>query len=134
MTPLGVSGFPVAQAGHASWHRPHSVQATRSRRSFRANPRIAEIPKCSAVVQGDRLDHARGGRATERDVGWCGQDVADQREGQRRDESEGQDGMPPPEHPVQAGLLNPVESGERPRGQPATRRPESPRVPGMQDA
>ena len=48
MSPFGVSGFPVTQAGQASWHRPHSVQATRSSKSLRGNPWIVEMPKCSA--------------------------------------------------------------------------------------
>ena len=31
---LGLSGFPVFQAGQASWQRPHSVQVKPSSRSF----------------------------------------------------------------------------------------------------
>ena len=34
MKVLGLSGFPVLQAGQACWHRPHSVQVKPSRRSF----------------------------------------------------------------------------------------------------
>ena len=34
MKVLGLSGLPVAQAGHACWQRPHSVQVKPSRRSF----------------------------------------------------------------------------------------------------
>ncbi len=41
---LGLSGLPVAQAGHCDWHRPHSVQVKASSRSFQPRSTTARTP------------------------------------------------------------------------------------------
>ena len=45
MTSLGESGLPVFHAGHWLWHRPHSVQVTRSSSCFQVKCSILPAPK-----------------------------------------------------------------------------------------
>ena len=42
---LGLSGLPVAHAGHASWQRPHSVHVKPSSRSFHDRSSMVLMPK-----------------------------------------------------------------------------------------
>ena len=42
---FGLSGFPVAQAGQTSWHRPHSVQLNRSSTCLRERSAAVAAPK-----------------------------------------------------------------------------------------
>jgi hypothetical protein len=42
---FGDSSFPVAQAGHTSWQRPHSVQEKVSRVCFQVRSRTVPAPK-----------------------------------------------------------------------------------------
>ena len=41
---LRVQGLPTANAGHTAWQRPHSVQASRSSRSFQSKSRSVLTP------------------------------------------------------------------------------------------
>ena len=52
MKVLGLSGFPVACAGHASWQRPHSVQVKPSSRSFQ--PRSWSVLSPNVAVSSSR--------------------------------------------------------------------------------
>ena len=47
MTCLGDRGFPVTQAGHWDWQRPHSVQVAMSSRPFQLKSSILPSPKTS---------------------------------------------------------------------------------------
>ncbi len=52
---FGDSGLPLAKAGQASWHRPHSMQANASRESFqersvaRPRPKVSEFSRSSGA-------------------------------------------------------------------------------------
>ena len=45
---FGESALPVAQAGHASWQRPHSVHETTSSTSFHVRSATVPAPKRSS--------------------------------------------------------------------------------------
>ena len=53
---FGDSGLSVAQAGHWSWQRPHSVQLIRSSRCFQVRWAICPVPKTvsSVIFSGSR--------------------------------------------------------------------------------
>ena len=67
MSSLGESGWPLAQAGHTVWHRPHSVQVSVSSRCFQVSN-----SSCGACCRGgggqlaERAERPRPAR--ERDV------------------------------------------------------------------
>ena len=73
---FGESGFPVFQAGHCDWQRPHSVQVEKSRMPFQENCSTWETPKTSSSPgssksislppRGHRLQRAEGGRRRRR--------------------------------------------------------------------
>jgi hypothetical protein len=48
MMALGLSALPDMVAGHASWQRPHSTQASKSSRRFQENSSNFEMPRLSA--------------------------------------------------------------------------------------
>ena len=56
ITSFGDSGLSVAQAGHWSWQRPHSVQLIRSSRCFQVRWAIWPVPKTvsSVIFSGSR--------------------------------------------------------------------------------
>ncbi len=45
---FGDSGFPVFQAGHCDWQRPHSVHVEKSSRPFHENCSTWETPNTSS--------------------------------------------------------------------------------------
>ena len=47
---LGDRGFPVFQAGHCDWQRPHSVQVAKSSRPFQVKSSI--LPRAEDVLVG----------------------------------------------------------------------------------
>ena len=57
---LGLSGLPVAQAGHSAWQRPHSVQVKPSRRSFQPRSVRVRTPNRSAVSSSSIGSRPRG--------------------------------------------------------------------------
>ena len=50
MTSFGESGFPVVQAGHTDWQRPHSVHVTKSSICFQEKWSIWPTPKTVSSV------------------------------------------------------------------------------------
>ena len=61
---LGERGLPLAKAGQTSWQRPHSMQASASRRSFQVRSAAFSSPNVSAVLEVDgRNRPADSGRA-----------------------------------------------------------------------
>ena len=55
MMSRGDSSFPTVLAGHTAVQRPHSVQASRSSRSFQVKSESALTPKLVAVSKSMRL-------------------------------------------------------------------------------
>ena len=49
VTSFGLSGLPVAHAGHWSWQRPHSVHVEKSSRPFHVKSSIAPTPEAGVV-------------------------------------------------------------------------------------
>src|SRR3546814_5354936 len=47
MSSLGESGFPVFQAGHWDWQRPHSVQVVKSSQPFQEKSSMFPAPRVS---------------------------------------------------------------------------------------
>ena len=48
MTSLGDRGFPVFQAGHCDWQRPHSVQVAKSSIAFQVKSSILPRPNSAS--------------------------------------------------------------------------------------
>ncbi len=57
---LGDSGLPVAQAGQASWQRPHSVQEVRSSRPFQVKSSIDPVPRTASSSRASRSSKSTG--------------------------------------------------------------------------
>ena len=51
---FGLSGLPVAQAGHWSWQRPHSVHVEKSSRPFQVKSSIAPTPRRASSGRSSR--------------------------------------------------------------------------------
>ncbi len=125
--PRGPGGAGVLAS--AALRAGHEIQQVLAGKSL--DRRDAEV---LCFFQNHRLDHARGLRPAQRDVGRRREDVADQGVRHQRDEGEGQDRMPPPGHPVQQGLLGSRQPCETKARHPSSWRPETPGVPGGRDS
>ena len=81
ITSFGESTLPVANAGHASWQRPHSVHENVSSTSFQVRSAIVPAPKrisssgTDGVVEAQRLEPPARAGAPEPDVERGGDDV-----------------------------------------------------------
>ena len=60
ITSFGDSGFPVFQAGHWSWQRPHSVQVAKSSMPFQVKSSTLPRPKTVSSSSSSRFSKSIG--------------------------------------------------------------------------
>ena len=133
----GESSLPTVLAGQTAVQRPHSVQASRSSRSFQVKPSSELTPKRLGLLEVDVLERrAERGEVGGVDVERRGHDVHHLRVRQPRDEGETRR---PDETTTSPTCARPhrLDAHQRPRrarDEIAERRPRAPRVVRRRDA
>ena len=139
MRSRGDNSFPTEFAGQTDVQRPHSVQASRSSRSFHVNPASVLTP-IGSPVSASLSKSSRLSAAPHRleprgvNVERPRQRVNHLRVRRPRDEAEDQNRMRPPRD--QMGSLHRFDAHQRlrsPRDQMAERRPRAPRIVRRRD-
>ena len=106
ITSFGESTLPVANAGQASWQRPHSVQENVSSTCFQVRSAAVPAPKRmsssgTSGLEAQRLEPPAGAGAPEPDVDRGGGDVQVLGARQVREEREDREHVDPHEHALE---------------------------------